>query len=312
MRGQGEDGGFFFIFIGVYFPKLMKKYHSLGELLTGYREVFGISQVDLAAMVDVDVRTVQRWERDDTLVKPEKEVDLVEATFLPHQLVRNLNSTTPIPTYYDFDLRKYSLSSMDKELPDAGWIRDKIHFPSERVRTLHPEPDLENVMRYLTYREQDGRLLRKAVIREAIRILPALNLYITDETGFYSGHALVLPLKEESCRRLREREITPDRLTMEDLTDYRHSDHPFFFSYSIAADNNDNVYLLLGAILRFLKRLNEKEYTWCAITDRYDTYYMHTVVGLQVVWEDKEHLSHFGAPFRFVEGDFRKFLSGVW
>jgi len=186
LRGEGPTAG------------LMKKYFSLGQLLIDYREIFGISQADLAAMADVDVRTVQRWEKDDTLVKPDKEEELVRATFLPHQLIRNLNASRPIPTYYDFSLRKYSLSDMDKDLPEAHWVRERIHIPSARVRTLRPEPDLENVLQYLKYRNKERHILRTSVLKEAVRLLPGLNLYVTDELGFYSGHSLVLPLKEES------------------------------------------------------------------------------------------------------------------
>ncbi len=287
----------------------MKKYTTLGKLLSDWREEFGVSQAELAAMVDVDVRTVQRWERDDTLVKPDKEAELVEATFLPYQLVRNLNSPSPIPTYYDFALRKYSLSEMDKDLPAARWLRERIHFVDERVRNLRTEADLENVMRYLEYAAKGKQVLSRHVIREALRLLPALNLYVTDEAGFYSGHAIVLPLREESYRALRSRERAPEALTPADLTDHRMSERAIFFAYSMAADNNDNVYLLLGAVLRFLKEWSDRKYLWTAITDRYDSYYLQTVMGLQVVWEDTGNLSPFGAPYRFVEGNFKDFLA---
>ncbi len=289
----------------------MKKYHTLGQLLIDYREVFNISQADLAAMLDVDVRTVQRWEADVTQLKAEKEAELVRATFLPHQLVRNLNAVVPIPTYYDFSLRKYSLSELNNDLPDPHTILEKVYFPSERVRTLRPEADLETVMQYLSYRNQDRERIRTAVIREAVDLLPGLNLFITDEAGFYAGHAIVMPLKAESYLRLKERRITPEQLSFDDMADYRSAEHPFFFQYSVAADNNDNVCILLGTVLRFMKDWNEKNYTWGTITDRYDSYYLHTHIGLKVVWEDTEHRSIFGDPYRFVEGDFREFLSDL-
>ncbi len=287
----------------------MKKYQTLGQLLTDYREVFGISQADLAAMVDVDVRTVQRWEADVTQLKDDKEADLVRATFLPHQLVRNLNSITPIPTWYDFSLRKYSLSELSNDLPDARTILENIYLPSERVRTLRPDADLETVIQYLFYRNKERKGIRTAVIREAVNLLPGLNLFVTDEAGFYAGHVIVMPLKKESYLRIRERQINPDQLSFDDLADHRTAHHPYFFQYSIAADSNDNICILVGAIMRFMKAWNDKPYTWCTITDRYDSYYLHTHVGLKVVWEDKEHRSVFGDPYRFVEGDFREFLS---
>ncbi len=197
---------------------------------------------------------------------------------------------------------------MDKELPSAQWIKERIFYASDRVRMLRTGNDLENVMRYLSYRSRGKKILSVHVIQEALRILPALNLSVTDEAGFYSGHSLVLPLREESYYDLRERRRSAEQLMPEDLTDHRLAERPVFFSYNMAADNNDNVYLLLGAVLCFLQEWNEREYIWCALTDRYDTYYLHAVTGLQVVWEDSDQISPFGAPYRFVEGDLKEFL----
>ena len=87
----------------------MKKYNSLGQLFIDYRAFNNMSQADFANLVEVDVRTVQRWEKDVTLIKSEKEEDIVMETLLPYQMIRNLNATISIPTYYDFKLRKYSL-----------------------------------------------------------------------------------------------------------------------------------------------------------------------------------------------------------
>ena len=90
----------------------MKKYSSIGELLIDYRNRNKTSQIELASEIDVDIRTIQRWEKNITLLKPDKEEELGTITFIPQQLIRNLNTSNPIPTYYDFNLRKYSFSSI--------------------------------------------------------------------------------------------------------------------------------------------------------------------------------------------------------
>ena len=91
----------------------MKKYNSIGELLADFRKLNKISQAEFASRLNVDIRTVQRWENGTTLIKSEKEDEIVKETILPYQLVRNLNAVVPIPTFYDFSLRKYSLSAAD-------------------------------------------------------------------------------------------------------------------------------------------------------------------------------------------------------
>ncbi len=51
----------------------MKKYLTIGALLIDYRKENQLSQLDLSSEINVDVRTVQRWEKDITLIKPDKE-----------------------------------------------------------------------------------------------------------------------------------------------------------------------------------------------------------------------------------------------
>ena len=87
-------------------PDSMKKYNTIGELLIDYRSINRLSQAEFSAKLNVDIRTIQRWENNATLIKPEKEEDIVMETLLPYQLVRNLNASVPIPTFYDFRIRK--------------------------------------------------------------------------------------------------------------------------------------------------------------------------------------------------------------
>ena len=81
----------------------MKKYITLGSILKDYRLHQGISQSELAANLDVDIRSVMRWEKNQTLLNSEKEEELARVTFIPYQVLRKLNAGNPIPTFYDFD-----------------------------------------------------------------------------------------------------------------------------------------------------------------------------------------------------------------
>ena len=80
----------------------MKKYSSIGELLIDYRSLNNISQIELASEFDVDIRTIQRWEKNMTLLKPDKEEEMIDITFIPYQVIRNLSAPFSIPTFYDF------------------------------------------------------------------------------------------------------------------------------------------------------------------------------------------------------------------
>jgi len=70
----------------------MKKYTSLGTLLIDFRAYKNMSQAELASKFDVDIRTIIRWEKNETLLKSDKEEDMVDITFIPYQVIRNLNA----------------------------------------------------------------------------------------------------------------------------------------------------------------------------------------------------------------------------
>ena len=290
-------------------PGIMKKYQSIGELLIDYRKVNQLSQADFAASINVDTRTIQRWENGSTLIKPEKEESIVVETLLPYQLIRNLNASKPIPTYYDFHIRKYSLTKLANKLPKASWFKANIDMATNRIRQLEYEKDIDDLVRYMSLHKKISRSL-KAVIKESIKLVPELNLIIFDDSGYYSGHTLVFPINKEAYVRLRNREMTEQDLEVKDLVDYRNVDKPIFFSLDITADCNDNMYFIVGQMFRFIRDELNDNYLFCSIPFRYDNFDLIEEIGLHIVWEDKRHKNAFGLEIasRFQEGNFKKML----
>jgi transcriptional regulator with XRE-family HTH domain len=291
----------------------MKKYVSLGGLLIDYRRENELSQNDLAAQVNVDVRTVQRWEKDETLIKPEKEKELADDTLLPYQLIRNLNASSPIPTYYDFRIRKYSLTRLNNELPDADWFKERMGELSERVRRIEPENDIEILRRDLKTQKYGEGPLRLNLLKQAQEYLPELNLIIMDPYGNYSGHSLFFPISELCHRKLIRREIRPDQIRAEDLVNYRNRERPIFLNYDVTADCNDNVFFLGHQILAFFLDLPADDYIFCSYTSRYDSYKLNQQMKLELVWEDPIEKDALGLEYhpRLYEGNLNAFLSDL-
>lgn len=288
----------------------MKKYMSLGELLTDYRQFNNVSQADFAAALNVDIRTISRWEKDITLVKFEKEEDLVEQTFIPYQVIRNLNATVPIPTFYDFRLRKYAKDELSNSLPLADWIRTKMDSSTKRLRPVEFDSDYENILRYSKHQYETSKPFSKELIKEAVRLLPELNLVLSDNSGYYSGHIVFFPVNLETNTRLRNREISEEQLTKQDLVAFRNEKVPVFHLIDVSADCSENVFYILGAMLRFFKEL-KTPYIYSSFTTRADSYQMNEQAGISLIWEDKEEQARQGldAPPRFYQGNFDKFLS---
>ncbi len=299
---------FFHYFYGM--PHRMKKYNNFGELLIDFRKINQMAQADFAARVNVDIRTVQRWENGSTLIKSDKEEDIVNETLLPYQLVRNLNASVPIPAYFDFSLRKYSLSKLTNTLPDAHWFKSNLEIATKRIRTLDYEADINYIVRYMKYHKTISKSLRE-VIKEAVRLLPEMNLIITDDSGYYSGHSLIFPLKPEAYEKLRSRKINEQELTVNDLTHHRKLERPIFFGFDITADNNDNNFYIISQLLRFVRDKPNQKYLFCSIPIRYDNLELSDQLGLKIIWEGERGKNEFGLEVfpRFQEGNFRNFLS---
>ncbi|MDT0554336.1 helix-turn-helix domain-containing protein [Urechidicola vernalis] len=290
----------------------MKKFNSLGELLVDYREYNGISQNEFADNVNVDVRTVQRWERDVTLVKPDKEEEIVLATLLPYQLIRNLNASVPIPTFYDFLIRKYSLTPLTNELPDAGWFKAQINIKTNRLRKIDFDFDIKHIVHFIESQHNDNHNVNKELIRAAIKLLPDLNVVLTDDSGYYVGHSIILPLKEETYLKLRNRKLRKDEIRVSDLVNPNDQKRPIFFNYDVTADCNDNIFYIVCDFLRYFRDF-EKDYLFCSYTERPDSLKLTEQVGIKVIWEDKLRMEELGidvAP-RFTEGNYKEFLSDL-
>jgi len=287
----------------------MKRYETLGELLQDYRKIKKISQADFASNINVDIRTVQRWERGVTLIKPEKEDDIVNETLLPYQLIRNLNANKPIPTFYDFSIRKYSLTKLTNTLPQASWFRDQIDNATKRIRIIDFENDIDHIVKYMQFHKTVSKNIAR-VIQESIKLLPEMNLIITDDAGYYSGHSLTFPIKEETYKKLKTRKMTEDELRVDDLINYRNQSKPIFYCFDMTSDCNDNIYYTVNHLMRFLRDKKNQNYIFCSIPFRYDNYRLNEQAGLKIIWEGKRGKNKYGlevAP-RFYEGNFKEFL----
>lgn len=289
----------------------MKKYYSLGELLAEYRRLNNQTQSDLAAVLSVDIRTIARWEKNETLINPDKVADVVEATFIPYQVVHNLNSPVPLPVYYDFRIRKYSLTAIEKELPDIEWFRARMEAVSERVRPTTTDKEIESIMRYHRFLYPTDKPVGAALIRQAAQLLPEMNYVLYDTAGFYAGHHVVFPISVATHEKLKNRELVAGDLRETHLRNYKTEAKPAFFTYSVYADSNENFYYLTATFLRFLKDF-PKDYIFGALMVRYDALNFATQIGFNVIWEDKEEqekLKMIGPP-TFLEGKLNPLFSG--
>ena len=273
----------------------MKRYTTIGELLIDFRAINNLTKLDLADKFDVDIRTINRWEKNDTLLKPEKEEEMVDITFIPYQVIRNLNAPVAIPTYYDFDLRKYSVSEFSNELPDMNWLKSMQHITTDRLRTITNKSELELVIRSTMLQADINKPISEKLVFKASKILPELNFIIFDESGYYSGHCIYFPLSRSTYQKIRDKKITEEDIILDDLTDYKTEENPVFYLYDISSDCNETLFYVSAAIGNFFKNKIKGKYTIASYTSRHDTFKINEQTGATLVWEDKDMQAKLGS-----------------
>jgi transcriptional regulator with XRE-family HTH domain len=285
----------------------MKKYHSIGELLLDYRTFNSISQAEMALLLNVDARSISRWENAEALVRTDKEEALVKKLNIPHQVVHNLNSEHPIPIFYDLKTRTYSLTKVMTRRPNTSWYKADLPVENERLHPISNDSDIEfvNTIQLLS---KNDKLIRPEVIKTAAVLLPELNLVLYDHSGFYAGHISVLPLKTGIYQQIRNREITEDKLKPGHLAK-RISGTRIFYFYSMYADNLDHSYYLINTLLGYFKKEKFTDYRFAGITFKQNKVELLQEMGLQIIWTD-EHYAGGEAKATLLEGNFDMFLFG--
>jgi len=288
----------------------MKKYSSLAALLVDYRKHNKLSQFDIAAMLDVDKRTVIRWENNMSWIKPEKEKLFVEKLDIPFQVIRNLNSETPISTYFDIGKRTYSLTGISIKASNASWYKSDLTVDTDRIHLISNDTDIE-FAQDIQKMNNNPKPLKPNLIKSASQILPDLNLVLHDQSGFYAGHITVLPLKYESYMKLRDGKISEGELALSDLTNNFTTKPLVFYYYSLYADSLDNTSYMMNRLLLHFKQKKYKDYIFAGITynQRRIKIDLFREMGLKVIWE-KPIEEGATENMSFLEGNLDMFLFG--
>jgi transcriptional regulator with XRE-family HTH domain len=264
----------------------MKLYNSIGQLLKDYRAHYKISKIELASKLDMDIRTLSRWESDDTLLKPNMEEELVEITFIPYQVIRNLNAPISIPTYYDFSIRKYATTELSINLPNVNWFKNITDLTTDRLQPIKTSFDIENIIRATLVQVHISKPINEELILMATELLPEINFIIYDTSGFYSAHSIFLPLKPHVYQKIRDRSISEYDITCDDLVESIDDKQTVYYAFDINFDCNETFLYVASALKRYFTGLG-RNYTYASYTARHDTIEINNQLGAHIVWEDE-------------------------
>lgn len=282
----------------------MDKFVSLPQLVVGYRNHRNFTQLDLAAILDVDVRTVIRWEKGETILKQEVEDKFVTLLRIPYQVIHNLNSTTPIPIYYDLLNRLYASSAAEINIPNAEWFKMDFEKEDQLIRAINPEEDIEVIDAIQEVRDRK-RPISSEILKLSIEAVPELNLIFHDHSGYYAGHLVVLRMKYSSYVEFRAKSRDIQTLHDGDIDLFSNQlDPTVYFFYVHYADSLSNTYYLMNRMLQYFDGKHSENYIFAAMERRDIAINLFSEMGLKRVWDSKNSDNEF-----LIEGDFKKFLS---
>ncbi len=273
------------------------------ELLKEYRTANQLTQEDLAEKLEVDVRSIARWEKGLTSFSRDKEASFAESLSIPFQVVRNLNSDPPFATYYDIARRTYANSAIGSVVMHASFFIDEFPKEDENLRTISHPKEIEVILNHRKEVSQT-EVIDAEVLKTAAQLLPELNLVALDHSSFFAGHLCILPLTQQSMQKLINQELKPWEIKTHHLESKMAQPNQFFV-YSTYADSIASAYYVMHRLFAYFKEKQFPNYTVCCVAETEENVKLWKQTGLK----SPAAITNGTLPC-LLAGDFDMFLFG--
>jgi transcriptional regulator with XRE-family HTH domain len=153
----------------------LKTYTDLGALLHDYRRTHKIKQTNLADDIDIDPKTLSRWERGSSPAQ-EKLVQLAQRTLLPIELLLRL--AYEIPTLYNVTSHRMAYSRFDTDFVNKRLLKDELFDGGldSSIEITHARESLPEVLKQKRQIYKKDRWTADKVIERSAELAPAFNL----------------------------------------------------------------------------------------------------------------------------------------
>lgn len=234
-------------------------YKTLGSLIKAYRQWKDISQETLSSTIGISVRELQNWESDRRRARIENIHDLAEVTGIPMQVCVALNADQPI--WYSLQKRRFAYSSLEAQYFHKEFFRYQEISGNKtfaRGKLITTDKQIRKILTCHRELYRAKNILDGDIIKEAIALLPDVNLIYIDSAGHYMGHNIFLPLKKEVYQLLLQQEDFELFLTPKSLSDIITLREGVFFNYSTFVGSLNVAHQLAIDATRFLVKVEQK------------------------------------------------------
>lgn len=288
----------------------LTSYSNLGALLSSYRDKFRIKQAALAGEIDVDPKTLSRWENQNNLSQ-ENLLRLAKRTLFPFELLVRL--AHGIPTLYNITSHRMAYSTFDTDFINRKLLQEELFNAGadDNIEITRASESLDDVLKQKRQIYSKDRWVPNEVLAQASRLAASLNLVARGHHGTYVGHLFTLPLKKAAHNALRTQERHEGDIRSVDLISPDNPDLGTLHIYSFHASTSHVAYAILQHLVRALmldwEHLVECD---CSLT-RYpvteDGLELSIKMGLRQVFPDPREHTRFKTEIipEFREGRFR-------
>jgi transcriptional regulator with XRE-family HTH domain len=241
-------------------------YKTLGALLRDYRRTHRIKQARLAKEIEIDQKTLSRWEGGSS-PGHENLLRLAQHTIFPIELLLRL--AYEIPTLYNVKSHRMAYSGFDTDFVNRKLLQKELFVggPDTTIEVTQARDSLAHVLRRKRQIYTEARWVADKVVGRASELAPPLNLVAHGYGQTYVGHLLVLPVNKSAYQALRSQGRRERQIELADLVDLHAPDLGALHIYSLHASTSHVAYILLQRmIIALLQSWDQLEKKGCYLT----------------------------------------------
>lgn len=228
-------------------------FENIGNLLRSYRDIKNLSQLEFADLLQVSLKTIERWENCNNVIKERNIHDIADFTGIPIFVLILLNNSYPI--YYNIITRKYYVTQDEIKMKEPSLIKYEeikkdFHY---KIHEINTTTQVEDIIKYDHEIYPTSNSMKKDTVIKAASLLPELNFTLHDKWGHYIGHSVCFPLLKDTYNKILNREIEEGDLKNVDLCANDMINVLYFYSlYSCCIGCSLKIMRKIKSFLKFL------------------------------------------------------------
>jgi len=246
----------------------------------------------MAEKLSVEIKTYQRWERNEHPAKKDNLINISEHTGIPMKALIPLNFGQYI--YYSLNKRRVAFDKLETQTSVHKLLLNPDGIPVDegvtlRFETLNDRKYIQSIIEYDSSLFPSRKTLKRQTLLKASGVLPELNCIVLDQWGHHIGHVTCIPLSDEVFDRFRSRNIFEHQFHPEHVKHPLKLDKGILYFWSFYGASSFVIYNILYKTNSYLSALNTNHALSIAnYSMSLEGHELCKKLGMKIIFEDKE------------------------